>query len=129
MFFNRIKHVLTFVALLVTAWASLATSSRTNSIDNGDLYVISDCVNPVFEQTVKAVGGTLTSGVDYTQIGFPTSTVHLGQDSSGPHNNGAATVSRTCSQSYGKDSGGDGKFIYSCSDDGAFVCSIVIINQ
>ena len=128
MLFKNYRNAIAIAALGFTAWASLATSSPTKSIDNNDLYVISDCVSPTFERQVRSAGGSLISGVDYTQIGFPTSTVHLGADSYGITSNGVTNVSRLCTETYGNNgTGGDGKYIYSCLDNGEFVCSIVII--
>jgi hypothetical protein len=126
---KRSQNLAAIVALVITAWASLATSQRSPSIDNSTLYVISDCVTPTFEQTVRSSGGVLVSGVDYTQIGFPNSTVHLGQDNNGLYNNGTTNVSRSCVQTYGDNSAGDGRFIYSCFDNGDYACSVVIILQ
>lgn len=126
----NIKNVFAIGALLITAWASLATSSSgSNSIDSADLYVISDCVNPVMERQVRTTNGVITAGgVDFTNFGFPQSTVKLDQDNNGIVNNGVTNVSRSCIHSYGDMSNNaNSKYVFSCLDNGNYSCSILIM--
>lgn len=124
----RSKYFPIIFALLTAAWTGLGCTKSASNIDNSNLHIISDCVTPSVERDVQTSFGTIIAGgMDFTQFGFPQSTVHLGVDNSGPYNNGFTTVSRTCKNTYG-DPAYD-KFIFSCIDDGSYACSIVIIKQ
>jgi hypothetical protein len=106
------------------------SSSKNRSIDNTTLEVISDCVTPTVDMVIHTFNGNSTSAVDYTQLGFPSGTVHLGQDVTGTFFNGTTSVTRTCTQTYGADNTDkNNKYIYSCSDNGDYACSITLISQ
>lgn len=116
------------LAILILA-LSACSSSSTNSIDNATLEVVSDCVTPAVDVTIRTSNGTSISGTGFGQLGFPVATIHLGQDNSGLYNNGLANVTRVCRQTYGAiDTNQNNKYIFSCFDDGAYACSITLIS-
>ncbi len=109
--------------LVLTSWALLATSVASETT-TGSFTVTSDCVIPTLAKEVNAVNGTITSpsGVNWTDFGFPQNTVYIGQESNG-------TVSgeyRSCRPTYGDKESTINKWLWSCFDNGAYTCSIMV---
>jgi hypothetical protein len=116
----RIQEI---VLLIVTSWALLATSVPTE-LTTGSYSVTSDCVIPTLAKEVNAVAGVITapSGTNWTDFGFPQNTVYIGKESNG-------TVSgeyRSCRPTYGDEVSNTGKWLWSCFDNDAYTCTIMV---
>lgn len=113
------------MCLVFTAWACLATSILGDSINDGAIYVNSDCTSPASEMSVTVSGGQIIApgGVSYTDFGFPQSTVTLNAPVSGV----VGSATRVCDDTY-TDSD-DVHHIFTCKDDGSYACTILITEQ
>ncbi|MGE0763791.1 MAG: hypothetical protein AB7N80_10980 [Bdellovibrionales bacterium] len=110
--------------LIVTAWACLATSIAQDNVDEGDFYIVSDCASPTSEGTISVSAGQITApgGTSYTDFGFPQSTVTLGTANTGV----VGGANRSCIDTY---SNQNQSYIFTCSDNGQYACSILLIEQ
>ena len=119
---DRRFNVFSFCCLLATLWVILATSQLNSSKQNGFVTVQSDCVVPTLTKSVSVTSGKITtSGVSYTDFGFPVETI-VGDSVVGT----VDESERLCSLSYGGRGDDDIEWVYSCFDNGAFVCNILI---
>lgn len=123
-FNNRFFRI---VVLLIAGWAFAATSKLTSDgvISFGTYVLSSDCVSPALSDLVIEVSGEEVispDGDSFTDYGFPTSTVSVTNDNTGP----VGSVQRRCTTSYGSDELDDSVWIFSCFDDEAYSCSIVM---
>jgi hypothetical protein len=116
----RIKNgsnLFALACLLGTVWASIATSTANSFY--GVYSVKSDCVTPTVDTVVTISNSQITSGGDYTTLGFPTNSLTLGVSNSGVFNG----ANRVCENTL-KEEGLDDSFLYTCSDNGQFTCNI-----
>lgn len=111
------SNLFALICLLGTVWASVATSSGNSFY--GTYWVTSDCVTPTFDSVVTVANSQITSGGDFTTLGFPTNSLTLGISNSGM----IGGVNRVCENTL-KEEGLDDSFLYTCSDDGQFTCNI-----
>ena len=120
--FKSKKNIFSFFWLLITTWAVLATSMPVESLNSGTYRVKSDCVVPVLELVVTVDAGQVTApgGVSYTDFGFPQPTVVVGETNEGP----VGLVTRSCRDTYGDKN--EKVYVFSCFDNGAFSCTILI---
>lgn len=117
------RNWLALAFLLFTAWTIIATSSPRSSFSAGTFYIISDCVTPTREEVITLTGGQISApaSTSFTDFGFPQTTVGIGQTVSG----GA----RVCYPTYGDDAQNSDDWIFSCYDNGAYMCTILIKEQ
>jgi hypothetical protein len=118
------KNWLALFFMVFCAWAVVATSMPRESLNEGAYYIVSDCVTPTREATITVSSDQIATppATSFTDFGFPTASVIIGQETSGTV--GAAT--RICSPTYGDEFEGSGDWIFSCFDDGAPACTILI---
>lgn len=115
----RTRRVAAALALCVATISCGSKSPRT--IENGSYYIVSNCVTPIRQQAVRTANNTLLAPDSYTDFGFPTTIVRLGESSAGI----VGAVNRECMQTYGDNAEGT-RWVFSCFDGGAYVCSILI---
>jgi hypothetical protein len=121
--FKRVgKQTIGILVLLSTLWAVLATSQLNEDLSDGTFTIKSDCTSPVSVENITVTANQITDpfGVDYTDFGFPDTTVTVDSDVVGV----VGLVTRVCKTTYKDES--DSKFIFSCFDNGAFACTIFI---
>lgn len=122
-----IKNWIAVAALISTLWAVIATSSPRSDLNTGSFYIISDCVTPNREAIITVTSDQIATpgATSFTDFGFPTATVRLGQETSGT----VGAVSRTCFPTYGDTDENAEAWIFSCFDNGAASCTVMIREQ
>ncbi len=121
------KNWIAFSALLSTLWAVIATSTPRSDLNSGAFYIISDCVTPNKEAIITVVSDQISTpgATSFTDFGFPNAAVRLGQETTGT----VGAVSRTCFPSYGDTDESSDAWIFSCFDNGAASCTVMIREQ
>ena len=118
------RECLTVASLLLTAYFSLATSSRSEDRNptDGTIYVISDCTTPQTEAVVTISNSTIVApaGTSFLDFGFPAAT--LTQSMTGF----VGGVLRECTVTYGESGSNnvDNRWLYSCFEADRYRCSI-----
>jgi hypothetical protein len=117
---SKFKKCISIISFAASVWVVVATSTIQHYLDNGTFDVASDCVSPTAELTISTSNDQIASptGVSYTDLGFPTTTVVLGQDSTGT----VGGKNRVCKTTYRN--GTVGEYIFECFDNDQPVCSI-----
>ena len=125
----RFKNFTAVLLLILTAYFSLATSSKKEDAApvTGRYYILSDCVSPAVDNTVMVTNSIITAppGISFIDFGFPTATI-------GPTVNGlVGALNRECTVTYGENGSNnvDNRWLYSCFDAGKFKCSIYVQPQ
>jgi hypothetical protein len=122
----KLEPIFTLLCLVITAWATLGTSSPTHSIANGSLTIKSDCPGAIKEGQVRAVSGAIIDpgGQTFLDYGFPQSVVSSDESIAGL----VGGIERTCTRTVGSNIRGDDS-VYSCYEQGQFMCSIYVLQS
>lgn len=117
---KKSSNLFALLCLIGTVWTVVATSQYGGSF-YGTYNVKSDCVTPAYMNTVSVSNSAITSpsGVNFTTLGFPTNTLVVGQNNLGT----SGSVTRVCETTI-NNNGINDSFLYTCSDNGQFVCNI-----
>lgn len=117
---NKSSNLFALLCLIGTVWTAVATSTSNGTY--GTYNVKSDCVSPVFNQSVTISSSAISfpSGVNFTTLGFPTNSLSVGAVNSGVLNG----KTRVCETALSNSNTFNDTFLYSCSDNGAFTCNI-----
>lgn len=100
----------------------MGCSNSSDQLTGNVFTVTNDCNNAQVQETsITAFNGSINTG----GLGFPQLPVQIGQDSTGTVGGGGGAL-RTCTATYGKDIADPDEAIYSCFDNGAYACSIII---
>lgn len=124
-FSMKFSHILKIFVLISTALALGATSYYgTIRFSDGTFIIDSDCVIPTTQTQITVVAGAITAppATSYTDFGFPQTIVN-NTTISGTF----GLAFRECTRTYG-DSRNSKSWIFTCLDDGVYVCSIVLSN-
>jgi hypothetical protein len=121
---STLRRTIGVLALAFTSWTILATSQVHLSLISGTLRVQSDCAGApgTTDVTVSSYQVISPAGVSFQDFGFPSTTVTREIET--------GTVSgkqRTCKRTVGDDVVSD-DWVYSCFDDGQFVCNVHMLS-
>jgi hypothetical protein len=119
-----LRRTIGVLALVFTSWTILATSQVHMSLVAGTVRVQSDCAGTrdVTDVTVLSYQVSAPTGVTFQNFGFPSDIVR-GEPVTGT----VGAAQRTCKRTVGDDLSSD-DWVYSCFDDGAFVCNIYMLS-
>ncbi|MEM7646057.1 MAG: hypothetical protein AAF203_04035 [Pseudomonadota bacterium] len=123
-FKQKIHSIFTFLFFIGSGAVLVATSSLATS---GSYYVSSDCVSPIENRVrVFTSSGEITDppGTTFQDFGLPTTVLTVGGVEGV-----VGSVSRRCENTYGVDTDSiddEETLVFSCYDDGAYSCSVVL---
>lgn len=117
------SHLVAVLVLAATSWTVLATSTADGTL-YGTYRAQSDCVNPVQNVTISVADSAITSPASYsfTDLGFPTATLKVGQPNTGVVNG----ANRSCESVFTSYAGTKDNYLYTCTDNGEFACNIYL---
>lgn len=121
---SALRRTLGVFALALTSWTILATSQVHLSLLSGTVRVQSDCPGApgVTEVTVSSYQVTAPVGLTFQDFGFPTTFVD-----GTPNTGTVGAARRNCRRTIGNDTVSD-DWVYTCFDDGQFVCNVHMVS-
>lgn len=117
---KQYSNLFALSCLIGTVWASVATSKMDGGF-YGTYRVSSDCVTPTIQQNITISD---SSTFDFTTLGFPEISLTRGMKSTGSVNG----KTRVCENTLEEGDVIDDSFLYTCSDDGQYVCNVYFGN-